>query len=234
MHAEDSNVAQSVSTTDLLGPLSAYERKHAPKTLYLAGDPQLLTEGRRISVVGSRKASPEGIARTKALTEALVRYHYVVVSGLAEGIDTIAHETAIAAGGKTIAVLGTPLDKAYPTKNSGLLEVIKRDHLAISQFAAGYPYKKENFPRRNRTMALISDATVIVEANEKSGTRHQGWEALRLGRMVFLMQNVADNPDLSWPQEMISYGAQVLTRESMPDVLEDVPNFTASGTELAF
>lgn len=227
-------MAEAISTTDLLGPLNAYERKHAPETLYLAGDPKLLTEGRRISVVGSRKASREGVARARAFTEALVRYNYVVVSGLADGIDTVAHETAIAAGGRTIAVLGTPLDKAYPTKNASLLETIKRGHLAISQFPEGHPYKKENFPRRNRTMALVSDATVIVEANEKSGTRHQGWEALRLGRMVFLMQNVADDPELTWPQEMVSYGAQVLTRESMPGILEDVPNFTAGGAELAF
>lgn len=234
MHAGDSNVAEAISTTDLLGPLSAYERKHAPETLYLVGDSKLLTEGRRISVVGSRNASPEGIARAKAFTQALVRYNYVVVSGLAEGIDTVAHETAIAAGGRTIAVLGTPLDTAYPAKNAKLLETIRRDHLAISQFPEGHPHRRENFPRRNRTMALVSDATVIVEASEKSGTRHQGWEALRLGRMVFLMRNVADNPNLTWPQEMISYGAQVLTRESMPDILEDVPNFTASGAELAF
>jgi DNA processing protein len=222
------------STRELLGPLSAFEQKHAPETLYLEGDSKLLTHGRRVSVVGSRKATREGLARARSLTEALVRHGYVVVSGLAEGIDTVAHETAIAQGGKTIAVLGTPLNVASPAKNAELLDRIKLEHLAISQFPEGYPHKGENFPRRNRTMALISDATVIVEAGEKSGTRHQGWEALRLGRLVFLMQNVADNPELTWPQEMVRYGAQVLTRESLPDILEDVPSFTATGTELAF
>lgn len=227
-------VSQTVRTVDLLGPLTAYELKHAPETLYLAGDARLLTEGRRIAVVGSRKATREGVARARAFTQALVRHGYVVVSGLAEGIDTVAHETAIAEGGKTIAVLGTPLDQAYPTKNAPLLQRIKAGHLAVSQFPEGYPYRKENFPQRNRTMALISDATVIVEATEKSGTRHQGWEALRLGRLVFLMQNVADDCDLTWPKEMIRYGAQVLTRESMPEILEDIPNFTATGAELAF
>jgi DNA processing protein len=226
-------LVQAYSTPELLGPLSDCERKNAPETLYLAGDRKLLAEGRRISVVGSRKVSPEGAARARAFTQALVRHHYVVVSGLAEGVDTIAHETAIAEGGRTIAVLGTPLDQAYPAKNRALLETIKRDHLAISQFPEGYPSKRENFPRRNRTMALITDATVIVEAGETSGTRHQGWEALRLGRLVFLMQNVADDPALTWPKEMIGYGAQVLTRESLPDILDDIPSFTASGAELA-
>ena len=218
-----------LKTVDVLGPLNDFERKHAPEILYVEGDKALLANGARVSVVGSRKASPEGRKRARAFTEALVRHGITVVSGLAEGIDTIAHQTAIDAGGKTIAVLGTPLDKAYPAANKTLLEQIKREHLAVSQFPEGYGYKKENFPRRNRTMALISDATVIVEASEKSGTRHQGWEALRLGRLVFIMENVAANASLSWPREMIEYGAQVLRREDMPEVLYDIPNFTAGG-----
>lgn len=218
---------------DLIGPLNDFERKNAPEGIYLAGDKSLLTEGTRVSVVGSRKVTEGGARRAKVFVEALVRHNIVVVSGLAEGVDTIAHETAIKAGGKTIAVLGTPLSKAYPAKNKALLETIKRDHLAISQFPEGYPAQKQNFPQRNRTMALISDATVIVEAGEKSGTRHQGWEALRLGRLVFIMENVAQNPALSWPREMIDYGAQVLTRKDFPDMLYDIPSFTAGG-ELVF
>jgi len=218
-----------LKTLDILGPLNDFERKHAPDTLYIEGDKLLLTSGARVSVVGSRKASAAGKKRTKAFTEALVRHGITVVSGLAEGIDTIAHETAMAAGGKTIAVLGTPLSRAYPAENKKLLELIKRAHLAVSQFPEGYGYKKENFPRRNRTMALISDATVIVEAGEKSGTRHQGWEALRLGRLVFIMENVAEDSNLTWPREMIGYGAQVLRREDLPEILYDIPNFTAGG-----
>ncbi|MCA9469649.1 MAG: DNA-protecting protein DprA [Nitrospira sp.] len=222
-------MTQAFQTDQILTELNPLERKNAPERLFLEGDISLLTEGRRISVVGSRKVSEAGIQRAKAFTEALVRHNFVVVSGLAEGVDTVAHETAIRCGGKTIAVLGTPLDKVYPAKNKALLEKIKQDHLAISQFPQNYPSKGENFPRRNRTMALISDATVIVEAGEKSGTRHQGWEALRLGRLVFIMENVAENPALSWPREMINYGAQVLTREDVSEVLEDIPSFTAGG-----
>lgn len=220
---------QLVSTDGIWGALNDFERKHAPKELFVAGDSALLIEGLRVAVVGSRKASDAGLKRTKQFAEALVRHGITVVSGLAEGIDTVAHETAIRMGGRTIAVLGTPLDKAHPAKNRELLEVIKRDHLAVSQFPEGYPYKKENFPRRNRTMALVSDATVIVEAGEKSGTRHQGWEALRLGRLVFIMRNVAEDPKLTWPKEMIGYGAQVLSHEDLPEILYDIPSFTAGG-----
>lgn len=220
-------------TVQLLGALNSFEIKNAPETLYLEGNSELLTEGMRVAVVGSRNASDHGIRRTKFLSEALVRHDITVVSGLAEGVDTAAHQTAISAGGRTIAVLGTPLSKSYPAKNKQLLDTIKQDHLAVSQFPEGYPYQKQNFPRRNRTMALISDATVIVEAGEKSGTRHQGWEALRLGRLVFIMKNVADDNRLSWPKEMIGYGAQVLLRDELPEILQEIPNVTA-GRELAF
>ena len=150
-----------------------------------------------------------------------------VVSGLAEGIDTVAHETAIEKGGKTIAVLGTPLSQAYPANNKALLEKIKSDHLAISQFPEGYPPRRGNFPRRKRTMALICDATVVVEAGERSGTRHLAREGIRLGRLVYIMQNVAQNGELTWPKEVIGYGAQVLRREDVPEIFHDIPNFTA-------
>jgi DNA processing protein len=160
------------------------------------------------------------------LAKTLVNHGAIVLSGLAEGIDTVAHETAIKQGGRTIAVLGTPLDIAYPAKNRNLLETIKKDHLAVSQFAQNYPTKKENFPMRNRTMALLSDATIIVEASQVSGTRHQGWEALRLGRLIFIMKRVIENKELSWPKEMVKYGAQELTCELLPSFLEFIPNIT--------
>lgn len=226
--SNDSN-GTTFKTTDLLSQLTDLETKNAPEKLFVEGDTSLLTEGQRIAIVGSRKASPRGIARARAFTKALVGHGFTVVSGLAEGIDTIAHETAIKMGGKTIAVLGAPLSKAYPAKNEALLKTIKHDHLAISQFPAGYPVKGSNFPRRNKTMALICDATVIVEAEENSGTRHQGWEAIRLGRLVYIMQNIAENADLTWPKEMIKFGAQVLRREDMPEIFYDIPNFTAGG-----
>lgn len=220
---------QPINIEEYLGVLNDIERRNAPKELFAEGDKSLLNDGLRVAIVGSRKASEAGVRRTQILVKALVEHGITVVSGLADGIDTVAHETAIAHGGKTIAILGTPLSQAYPAKNKDLLHLIKRNHLALSQFPEGYPAKRDNFPQRNRTMALVCDATVIIEASEKSGTRHQGWEAIRLGRLVYLMQNVADDPALSWPKEMISYGAQVLRREDMPDVLYDIPSFTAGG-----
>ena len=101
------------------------------------------------------------------------------------------------------------------------------EQLVVSQFAPGHPFASRNFPIRNRTMALLSDATVIVEAGEKSGTLHQGWEALRLGRLRFLMESVAKDPTLTWTAEMIRYGAQILSRENLEQCLDEIPALTA-------
>ncbi len=207
--------------------LTPTERKYAPGQLFVEGDLSLLSSGLKVSIVGSRKPSERGIRDAECLARTLVEHGVIVVSGLAEGIDTVAHETAIGSGGKTIAVLGTPLDVAYPAKNKGLLDKIKKDHLAVSQFSPGYPTTPGNFPLRNLTMALLSDATIIVEASENSGTRHQGWEALRLGRFVFILKTVIDNKALSWPKEMMKYGAQELICALLPSYLGAIPNVTS-------
>jgi DNA processing protein len=210
---------------ELLGPLNEVEQKNAPERLFVAGDVALLRNGPRVSIVGSRKASAEGLKRTRSLAKALVTRGIVVVSGLAEGIDTTAHETTLEERGHTIAVIGTPLDQAYPAKNRALQERLTREQLVVSQFAPGHAVQPKNFPIRNRTMALLTDATVIVEAGEKSGTLHQGWEALRLGRLLFLMESVANDSKLSWPAKMLGYGAQVLSRENLEVVLDEMPEF---------
>lgn len=222
----------SHSPEDLLGPLNEVERKHAPAQLFTAGRIELLRADLRIAVVGTRNATPEGLARARALTEILVARGVVVVSGLAAGIDTQAHASALNAGGSTIAVLGTPLDDCYPKENRELQTRIATEQLAISQFASGSPSQKKNFPLRNRTMALISDATIIVEAGEGSGTIHQGWEALRLGRPLFLLESLVNRAELSWPREMLSYGAEILTKERLPIVLDNLPGRPRG--ELAF
>ncbi len=208
---------------DLFGPLNEVERKNAPPTLFAAGDLGLLRLGARVSIIGTRKPTPGGIQRASQLAKALVGRAVIVVSGLAEGIDTAAHQGALKHKGRTIAVLGTPLDQTYPKSNTELQTAIIRGHLALSQFAPGTPARPANFPMRNRTMALISHATVIVEAGEGSGTIHQGWEAIRLGRPLFLMESLLGNKALKWPEEMRSYGAQVLTRESLDTLFEQLP-----------
>lgn len=222
--------AVEATPEQLLGPLNEIERKNAPGWLHLAGDRSLFAAGPRVSVVGTRKPSREGIARAAKLTRALVGRGAVVVSGLAEGIDTVAHTTAMNARGKTIAVLGTPLDQVFPASNRALQERIMREQLAVSQFQRRGDGR--NFPIRNRTMALLSEATVIVEAGEKSGTAHQGWEALRLGRLLFLLESLVAKRQ-AWTEELLSYGAQVLSDANKEAFLEALPERT-SDEQLAF
>lgn len=210
----------SATPEELLGPLNAVERKNAPAVLFFAGDKELLRRP-RVSVVGRRDASEEGTQRAGRLARELVAAEVVVVSGLAAGIDAAAHRGAMEARGKTIAVLGNPLAVYFPRENRELQDAIFRDHLAISQFPAGVPPRKENYPLRNRTMALVSQATVIVEARERSGTVSQGWEAIRLGRPLYLMRSLVENPDLNWPKLMLDYGAEVL--DTADQLLADLP-----------
>jgi DNA processing protein len=116
-----------------------------------------------------------GAAATEWLARKLSDAGIVVVSGLAYGVDTVAHTAALAQGGKTIAVLGTPLDKASPSENSDLQESIYREHLLISQFSSGEKTHRSNFPLRNRLMATISDATVVMEASDASPQANFRW-----------------------------------------------------------
>lgn len=195
-----------------LGALSALEERYAPEVLYLAGDAALLgPHARRVAVVGSREASPEGIRRSAKLAGQLASEGVVIVSGLARGIDRAAHEAAIQARGRTIAVLGTSLDRCSPIAHAPLQEEIYRAHLLVSQFPPEVPTHKSDFVKRNRTMALLSHASVIVEAGEGSGTLSQAAETQRLGRPLFIMQSVLERRDLSWPQRFLEAGAQVLT-----------------------
>lgn len=200
-----------MSIEDALGPLNKCEQHHAPTRLFLQGDKELLRRV-KVSIVGSRKPTPDGLKRAARLARELVRREVVIVSGLALGIDAAAHHTAIQHGGRTIAVIGTPLDDVHPRSHRQLQEEIARHHLVISQFPSGYPVLPRNFPIRNRTMALIVDASVIMEAGDGSGTLSQGWEALRLARPLFIMQSVVETSGLKWPAEMIDYGARVLSK----------------------
>jgi DNA processing protein len=217
----------------LLGrQLNDVEQRFAPAELYTQGEVALLSPWRvRVSVVGSRAASAEGLARSRKLSRFLAERSIIVVSGLARGIDTAAHLAAMEAGGQTIGVLGTGLDGAYPPENRDLQARIGRDHLLVTQFASGIPVQRRNFPLRNRTMALISDATVIVEAGESSGSLSQGWEALRLARPLFLLESVVRS-NLEGPRQLLDYGAHVL--KAPEDLLEWIPPVDTEPVALAF
>lgn len=188
--------------------------------LYCAGDVRLLKR-RAVAVVGSRKPTPRGRKRAEQLVRALVSEEIVVVSGLALGIDTAAHESAIRYGGRTCAVLGVPLDRCTPVSNAALQETIYTQHLLISPFKAGSEVYRSNFPARNKIMAALTDATVIVEASETSGTLHQATECARLGRPLLIPQSLLKEHRAVWPKEFIE-ASQARVFHSADEVLSAI------------
>lgn len=183
------------------------------EVLYFLGSWQLAEAPRRVAVVGTRKVSPEGAARTRKLVRALVEHDFTIVSGLAEGVDTIAHTTAIEAGGRTIAVIGTPISEVYPKENADLQRRIAQEFLLVSQVPV-LRYKAQTwkgnrffFPERNKTMSALSEATIIVEASETSGTLIQAQAALDQGRKLFILESNFQNPAITWPAKFEKLGA---------------------------
>ncbi|MER9461970.1 DNA-protecting protein DprA [Mesorhizobium sp. M0387] len=185
-----------------LDMLRAYGAKDV--FIHYAGDIDLLSK-LAVSIVGTRDISELGTMRARRLAEELATEGVLVMSGLAKGVDSVAHNAAISAGGATAAVIGTPLNKAYPAENGRLQEEIYSDHLLLSPFEEGSPVFKANFPKRNRVMALLSDATVIVEASDTSGTLHQAAECQRNGRWLFIMKSVAEDKNLTWPSKFLNH-----------------------------
>jgi DNA processing protein len=165
-------------------------------TLHLAGDASLL-DCPSIAVVGSRRASHEGRAIAAEVSCELVRRGFVVLSGLAAGIDATAHEAAMLEGGRTIAVIGTSLDQAYPRHHASLQERIAIEHLVVSPFESGTPMAPWHFPKRNRLMARLARAMVLVEAGAMSGTRHQVEECVSLGKPVFIHESLLKE-EIEW------------------------------------
>ena len=218
-----------ILTKTLLGGLNDVESKFAPEYLYYSGDISIIKRYPKISIVGTRKPSLEGRELAQHFVSSLINNDICIVSGLAEGIDTVAHTSALEEAGKTIAVIGTPLDCYYPKENSALQNRLTKEQLVISQFAQGTKTTPACFPLRNRTMALISDATLIIEAGEKSGTEHQAWEALRLGRPLFVTEHLALK-HLKWVDKVISYGAQVISEADLAPIFEEIPSFIETDT----
>ncbi|WP_024873125.1 DNA-processing protein DprA [Tolumonas lignilytica] len=193
-------------------PAKLRDARHPIELLYYQGWWDLVNT-RSVAVVGSRKVSEEGRRRTVRLVKNLVKDEFTIISGLAEGVDSAAHTAALALGGKTIAVIGTPLSHFYPKQNKNLQERIREDFLLISQVPfkryldQDYRSNRIFFPERNVTMSALSEATIIVEASDTSGTLTQARAALHQGRKLFILESCFHNPDISWPKKYAELGA---------------------------
>ena len=211
-------------------PPKLRDAKHPVELLYYRGAWEL-SETRCMAVVGSREPSEDGIKRATRLARELVERDFTVVSGLARGIDVAAHSAAIARGGRTIAVVGTPLGTGYPKEHLELQGAIGPDHLLISQVPV-LRYSKQApqhnrlfFPERNATMSALTEGTIIVEAGETSGTLTQARAALHQGRKLFILDSCFNRTDISWPARFEAEGAiRVRTPEDIWNALGQPPS----------
>lgn len=193
-------------------PKKLRDADHPVEVLYYEGNWELV-ETPSVAIVGTRSPSDEGAINAGRIAHSLSKAGYTIVSGLAKGIDTAAHTAAIAAGGKTIAVIGTPLTDSYPKENRILQEEIARRFLVVSQVPF-LRYQNQNyrtnrlfFPARNVTMSALTQATIIVEAGNTSGTLVQARAALAQGRKLFILESCFRKPGLTWPERFEKLGA---------------------------
>ncbi|QGM97701.1 DNA-processing protein DprA [Methylocystis parvus] len=193
-------------------PSRLRDATHPVELLYFQGFWELIAT-RAVAVVGTRKPTSDGVIRARQLVRKLVADKFTIVSGLAEGVDTTAHTTAIDEGGQTIAVIGTPLGHVYPKANAEMQERIAQEYLLISQVpieryeAQNYRVNRFFFPERNKTMSALTEATIIVEAGETSGTLVQAREALKQKRKLFILNSCFERSDLTWPHRFEREGA---------------------------
>ena len=174
-----------------------------------------------LAIVGSRRPTPYGLAVAERLASDLAARGVTIVSGLARGIDTAAHRGALAAGGRTLAVLGCGLDVVYPPENRALARAIETQGALVSQFAPGVPALAGHFPARNRTLAGLALGVVVVEAADRSGALITAGFAGDLGREVFAVPGRITSPASAGANRLIQDGAKLVT--CWQDIVSELP-----------
>lgn len=192
----------------------------APPMLYVQGD-MIEVDQFAVAIVGTRRLTSYGRQVTRDLVAGLVRNHVTVVSGLARGIDAVAHKTAVELGGRTIAVLGSGLDCVYPAENRQLAkDIMNGNGAVISEYGLGVQPEAKNFPPRNRIISGLSFGVVVVEAGERSGALITTNFALEQDREVFAVPGNITSPASRGPNKLIQQGAKLVTK--VEDILEEL------------
>ena len=208
---------QVITWEDDTYPRHLKEIDQPPPVIYLRGN--LLPEDEwAVAVVGTRKVTAYGRQVTEEVASALARNGVTIVSGLARGVDSIAHQAALNAGGRTLAVLGNGVDRVYPPENRKLATQIMEHGALVSDYALGTPPDGVNFPPRNRIISGLSMATIVVEAGDTSGALITASFAVEQGRDVFAVPGNINAPQSRGTNRLIRDGAQPLLNPQ--DVLE--------------
>jgi DNA processing protein len=190
-----------------------------PAALFVAGEPDVLWQP-QVAVIGSRNPTAGGKDNARDFAGELARQGLTVTSGLATGIDSIAHAAALDADGTTVAVMGTGLDQVYPASGAALAERIRRHGALVSEFPPGTPAKREHFPARNRLISGLSLGVLVIEAGLRSGTLITARLAGTQGREVFALPGSIHNPLAKGCHRLIRDGAKLV--ESVAEVIQDL------------
>lgn len=179
---------------------------NTPLVLFYKGDLSLLSADCTVGIVGSRRCNAEGEKACSMIAEDVVREGAVVISGLAQGVDSIAHKSCVAAGGRTVAFLGTPLDEYFPKTNKNFQDKLCADHLVVSEYHCTYPYYSANFIYRNRLIAAASDALCVVQARERSGSLATVNRAKEYDKPVFVLPGSVFSPAYTGSNKLLVDG----------------------------
>ncbi len=215
--ADDDN--HLVTLGDTAYPSSLLQLADPPVALYVKGRVNLLTQP-AIAVVGSRNATPQGVATAKAFARALSDAGLVVASGLALGIDTGAHEGALEGRAGSLAVVGTGLDIVYPARNRELAHRLAREGAIVSEFALGTPAIASNFPRRNRLISGVAKGCLVVEAAVSSGSLITARLANEQGKDVFAIPGSIHSPLSKGCHMLIKQGAKLV--DAVQDIFDEL------------
>lgn len=219
-----------VTLADQDYPQRLLESADPPSLLYVNGDPTYLNQP-AIGVVGSRNATPQGIENARAFSKALADAGFSIISGLALGIDAAAHEGALRSDTRsgTVAVIGTGIDRVYPASNKKLAHLVTTNGCIVSEFPLGTAATASNFPRRNRLIAGLGQACLVVEAAPASGSLITAHLAGELGRDIFAIPGSIHAPQYKGCHALIKQGAKLV--ECAQDILEELqPRYTAPPT----
>jgi len=190
-----------------------------PILLYVRGE-LIAQDEHALAIVGTRQMSHYGRECARQFGFQLAHAGYTIVSGLARGVDTVAHEAALAANGRTIAVLGSGLAKLSPVENAPLADLIAQSGAVISQFPMDYNADRQSFPIRNRVVSGMCYGVLVIEGSKNSGSMITADQANEQGRMVFAIPGQIDRPNAAGPNHLIQQGAKLVTRAG--DILEEL------------
>lgn len=214
----DRHGAEIITRADEAYPQALLTIHDPPLALYVKGT-LTTADQHAIAVVGSRRCTHYGTQTADRLSFQLAKQGYTVVSGLARGIDAAAHQGALKAKGRTLAVLGCGIDQVYPPEHADLANAIRESGAVISEFPVGYAPSRQSFPQRNRIVSGLSRGVLVVEAARGSGALMTVDEATDQGRLIFAVPGRIDNPSAGGCNQLIKSGAKLV--EDVDDILEE-------------